>query len=248
MRRSTLARAVPALVTAGLVAALVLGAGSLRALSGVDDAVQQPSAQGSTATSDPVIDLDLGPVGSDEVADCITPDFSDDPSTVDVLYGVQQRHLAGSNPVLVLRNVSGDLRLCDAFGGDSPATAPVPSATAGRPVAFLSTGRSSWQCAGTTQVLDRFERSMWLSVSPAVATVQQRYWIDGRPGRWFRTSAYDGYVHLQSWIDGPRPASTKYAEQFRVLDGSGADVRQTALPTRQSRLPGCSSGGSAEIG
>ena len=85
-------------------------------------------------------------------------------------------------------------------------------------------------------------------MSPVVAKVQQRFWVDGVAGPWFETTAQDGYAHLQSWLKGPEPAGTHYAEQFRVLDAGGADVPQDALPTRRSALTGCSAGGSAQIG
>jgi hypothetical protein len=239
-------RIVPVLGVAVLVAALVLGIGSLRTRTGGGDEPRPGAIAQSSAES--TIDLDLGPTTADDVATCLATDFATDASGVDVLYGVRQRRLGGSSPVLVLRNAAGEMRLCDQFGGDSPAQAPVPTASADRPVAFVSNGRSQWSCTGTTRVLERFQKSTWLAVSPEVARVQQRYWVDGVPGRWFESHARHGFVHLQTWVEGPQPATTKYAEQYRVLDESGDDVRQTALPTRRSALPGCSAGGSAEIG
>lgn len=183
----------------------------------------------------------------DDLANCLDGHFAT-AARVDILYGVQQRRLGGRSPVLVLRNVAGDIRLCDQFGSDNPSQAPLPAATANRPVTFLSTGRSAWTCAGSTRVLDRFEKSTWLVVSADVARVQQRYWVGDVPGPWFESRAQNGYVHLQTWLEGPEPASTKYGEQFRVLDASGNDVRQTALPTRASTLHGCGAVGSAQIG
>ncbi len=245
--RDPISRAVPVLGVVVLVAALVLGLGSLRSLTGSDDTSERPGAIAQTST-EPATDLDLGPTTADDVATCLAPGFATAASEVEVLYGVRQRRLGGSSPVLVLRNTDGEMRLCDQFGGDSPAQAPVPKASADRPVAFLSNGRSRWSCAGSTQVLDRFQKSTWLAVSPEVASVRQRYWVDGVPGKWFESHAQHGFVHLQTWLEGPQPATAKYAEQFRVLDESGDDVRQTALPTRRSNLPGCTAGGSAEIG
>jgi hypothetical protein len=242
-------RVVPVVATVVVVAALVLGFGALRSLSGTDDPTPPTTAPAAASSpSEATTDLDAGATTADDVTACLTPDFATDSSQVTVLYGVQQHRLGGQVPVLVLRNAAGDLRLCDQFGGDSPSQAPVPAASSSRPVAFLSTGHSDWACAGTSRVLDRFQKSTWLVVSPDVATVEQRLWVDDVPGPWFTTRAQHGYAHLQAWLKGPEPAGTKYAEQFRVLDASGGAVRQTSLPTRRSVLPGCSAGGSAQIG
>lgn len=240
-------RVVPVLGIVVLVAAVVLGVGSLRATTGSDPGAERPGAVVQTST-EPVTDLDLGPTTPDDVTACLASGFATGPAEVEVLYGVRQRRLGGSSPVLVLRNAAGSIRLCDQFGGDSPSQAPVPTASAEDPVVFLSNGRAQWSCADSTRVLDRLQKSTWLGVSPAVATVQQRYWVDGVPGRWFQTHARHGFVHLQSWLEGPQPATVKLAEQYRVLDKQGDAVRQSALPTRRSHLPGCSAGGSAEIG
>lgn len=249
--KEAIARTVPVLGVVVLVAAIAVGLGSLRSITRSGDGPRSPGVLAqSSAGSSPgsVTDLDLGPTTAEDVAACLTPDFAGDPSNVDVLYGVRQRRLGGSSPVLVLRAAAGGLRLCDQFGGDSPAQAPVPRASADQPVVFVSNGRARWSCAGSTQTLERFQKSTWLAVAPDVATVQQRFWVDGEPGRWFRSHAHDGLVHLQTWLEGPEPATTRYAEQYRVLDKSGDVVRQTALPTRRATLPGCSAGGSAEIG
>ena len=245
--RKLVHRVLPVLGAAVLVAALVLGAGYLKALSLHHDPAASPVA--AVPTDDAaVMVVDGGTVARADVAACLTAGFATDTSRVEVLYGVRQLRLGGSNPVLVLRNAAGDVRLCDQFGPDSPSQSPLPTASPTEPVTFLSAGRSSWTCAGTSQVLDRFEQSTWLVVSPAVAKVQQRFWVDGVAGPWFETAAQDGYVHLQSWVKGPEPAGTTYAEQFRVLDADGVDVQQDALPTRPGALVGCSTGGSAQIG
>ena len=243
--RKLVHRALPVVGAAALVAALVLGAGYLKALS-LHTAPAPVAAVPSDDASVRVIDD--GTVSQADVTACLTAGFAADASQVDVLYGVRQLRLGGSNPVLVLRNAAGDVRLCDRFGPDSPSQSPLPAASPTQPVTFLSSGRSSWTCAGTSQVLDRFEQSTWLVVSPTVATVQQRFWVDGVAGPWFETAAQSGYAHLQSWLEGPEPAATRYAEQFRVLDADGVDVPQDALPTRPSALAGCSAGGSAQIG
>jgi hypothetical protein len=242
-------RAMPLVSVVALVALLVLGASSLRALTDtVDGSDQRPGPIAAHSAADSANALDLGATTADDVVGCLTPGFSTDPSEVDVLYGVQQRRLGGSNPVLVLRNPAGDIRLCDQFGGDSPSEAPLPTASPEDPVVFLSSGRAEWSCQGTSKVLDHFQKSTWLAVSPDVVTVRQRYWVDGSPGRWFDTQVQHGYAHLQTWVEGPMPAGTKFAEEYRVLDAAGNDVRQTALPTQRTPLPGCTTGGTAQIG
>jgi hypothetical protein len=243
--RDKIRRAVPVVSIVTMVAALVLGAGALRAVT--DDVVDEPRSGAFAASSDGTDALDLGPTTSDDVVACLAPDFAVDPQEVDVLYGVQQRRLGGTNAVLVLRNAVGDIRLCDQFGGDRPSQAPLPTASPETPVEFLSNGRAEWSCTGTT--LERFLKSTWLVVSPDVATVRQRYLVDGEPGRWFDTEVQNGYAHLQSWIKGPHPAGATYAEEFRVLDESGDAVRQDVLPTEPTALAGCpAEGGSPEIG
>jgi hypothetical protein len=238
-------RLLPVVGVAALVAALVLGAGSLRALSGGDGPRPQVAADLSTSASTTgVTELDQGPTDADDLAACTTPDFSPEGTDPEVLYGVRQLRLDGSSAVLVLRNAEGDVRLCDRFGTDAPAQAPLPTPTAEEPVAFLSNGRAAWTCDGTR--LRRFEQSTWLVVSPDVATVRERFWVAGVPGPWFETRAHGGYAHLQTWLQGPGPRST-YAQQFQVLDADGTAVPQTALPTGKQPLPGCR-GGSVEIG
>jgi hypothetical protein len=244
-------RILPVISIAVLVAALVLGAGSLKSLltsPGAEQGGGVAATPPSVAEDPSLIDLDLGDTSSDDVVACLTPAFATDVDSVDVLYGVRQHRLGGRSSVLVLRNADGDIRLCDQFGGDSPSQAPLPSATSSRPVAFLSNGRTAWTCAGTTRVLQKLEQSTWLVVSPDVATVQQRYWVGGVAGPWFQTRAQGGYAHLQTWLEGPEPAGTTYAQQFRVLDADGNDVAQQALPTGRSKLSGCTAGGSAQIG
>jgi len=239
-------RVLPVVSIAALVGGLVLSAGFLKSLT-TDTGPTTPRATAVLASSDDsVIDLDLG--ATDDLTSCLSPDFASDASSVTVLYGVQQRRLDGEGPVLVLRNAAGDLRLCDASGPDSPAESPLPTASPETPVAFLSTGRSAWTCAGSSRTLDRFEQTTWLATSPAVATVGERYWVDGTPGPWFETSAVGGYAHLQTWLEGPEPAGTVFAQQYRVLDADRHVVRQSALPTTRAALPGCSRTGSAQIG
>ena len=242
-------RLLPVVGVAMLVAALVLGAGALKALSDNDGPTRKVAADSSTTTAPftaqgDVTELDLGPTDADDLAACTTPDFTPEGTDPEVLYGVRQLRLGRTSAVLELRNAEGDVRLCDRIGTDAPAQAPLPTPTAAEPVAFLSNGHAAWTCDGTR--LRRFEQSTWLVVSPDVATVRERFWVAGVPGPWFETRAHGGYAHLQTWLQGPEPRST-YAQQFRVLDADGAAVPQTALPTGRQPLPGCR-GGSVEIG
>ena len=194
----------------------------------------------------PAVDIDLGQVDSPSlVRRCLDGGFADDPAQVEVLYGVQQRRDTGSGPVFVLRNRAGVQRLCDRLGADRPSQSPLPTLSARRPVAYLSNGRSVWHCVDDSRVLRRFTMTAWLLVAPQVASVQQRYYVSGRPGRWFSTRPQSGFVHLQSWLTGPQPAGASYLVQYRVLDTRGAVLPQRVLPTSQP-LPGCASG-SAEI-
>jgi hypothetical protein len=238
-------RLLPVVGVVVLVAALVLGAGSLKALSGSDGASPNVTADPSTTASPAeVTHLDRGPTDADDVAGCTTPHFAPEGTDPEVLYGVRQLRFHGTSAVLVLRNAEGEVRLCDRFGTDAPAQAPLPTPTAEEPVAFVSNGRAAWTCDGTR--LRRFEQSTWLVVSPDVATVRERFWVAGVPGPWFETRAHGGYAHLQTWLQGPEPRST-YAQQFQVLDADGNSVPQTALPTHEQPLSGCR-GGSVEIG
>lgn len=230
--------AAVALVVAGVAAAALTGAGP--------EPTEPASGPVGTVASNPVLDLD-GPILSDEVAraSCLPDDFAGDPASVDVLYAVRQQSQHGAGPVVVLRQPDGELRLCDVEGPDAPAQAPVPEATTSHPVAFLTNGRASWDCSGRT--VDGYTATTWLAVAPAVDRVQQRYWVGGVAGPWFSSRAYDGYVHLQTWLEGPVVEGTALAVQQRVLDADGARVAQTALPTRAVALTGCR-GADAQIG
>jgi hypothetical protein len=241
-------RRVVVVVTALAVAALVVGLSVVRLLA-PDSAHRTPAAQladGPTTGGAASIQLDVGSPGSGAVADCLGRGFATDPADVTVLYGVQQRTVSGEVPVLVLRNAAGELRLCDGFGPDSPAQVPVPTATAQRPVAFLSNGRRDWDCAPGSRDLRGFTITEWLSVAPQVDTVQLRFVVDGVAGPWFVTAAHDGVVHLTGWLHGPQPPSARVLVQHRILDAAGDPVAQRALPASQ-RLSGCA-GGSAQIG
>jgi hypothetical protein len=248
-------RVLPVFAAVVAVVAVVLGFSVLRTLSddrSAGDTGGDVAAAG--ATGSPVrqdvsdeVDLDQGAVDPADVDACLVPDFASSAADVDVLYGQRQSTEGGVAPVLVLRNAAGDLRLCDAEGGDAPAEAPLPAPTPAEPVVFLSNGHSRWSCTDG-KVLQGYRDTTWLAVAPEVATVQQRYWVDGVPGPWFTTSARDGYAHLQSWLTGPEPSGTRYAVEYRVRDADGGTVAQSALPTGKDRLPGCSGDGDAEIG
>jgi hypothetical protein len=239
-----------ALVAAAVAAAVLLTVGvtaSLGHRSGGPDTATQASA-GTTGTAPPVrsvVDLDQGPVTDPaDVAACLAPDFATDPAEVAVVYSQRQLAPAGTTPVLVLRNRAGELRLCDVFGGDHPASAPPGRATAKHLVAFFSNGRRDWHCAGHT--LQRFVLSEWLSVGDPVHTVRLRFVVDGKPGPWFRTAAHGGLVHVQAWLDGPVHPGGTVRLQHRVLAADGTPVARSVLPHSQ-RLPGCE-GGDVQIG
>jgi hypothetical protein len=240
-------RALPVLIVVVLVAALLLGVNALHGHG--RDAGTAAAGPQSTLSASAATDLDQAPVSDADVAACLTPSFATEVADVDLLYGEVQSTPSGQAPVLVLRNTAGDLRLCDAFGGDAPAVAPLPRPSTSEPVVFLSTGRSSWQCTGPAKKgLQGYQSTTWLAVAPAVHTVEQRFFVDDTPGPWFTTQARGGYAHLHTWVEGPQPAGTTYAGQWRVLDAEGHVVQQSALPTAKATLPGCTGVGSAEIG
>ena len=248
---SVVNRALPVLIAAVLVAALLLGFDNLH--RSTTDTGPGSSAAGQTtgrsSAGPDTADLDRGAVSDADVATCLAPDFATAVADVDPLYGEVQSTPSGEEPVLVLRNQAGDLRLCDAFGGDSPAVAPLPTPSVTDPVAFLSTGRASWQCTGDDRLaLGGYQSTSWLAVAPTVHTIEQRYVVDGSPGEWFSTTPRGGYAHLHTWIDGPLPAGTTYAVQWRVLDADGHPVQQSTLPTARTGLSGCTAAGSAQIG
>lgn len=248
-RRGTVA------ATAAGVATLLLG-GGLTSLVWHGHATRPaagPATPGHHRTSGAPVptstSADLGPVTDPaEVKDCLAPGFATDTADVAVVYGVTQKTPDGSSPVLVLRNATGQTRLCDLFGGDYPAMSPLPQADADHPVVFYSTGRRDWTCEQDTHALKRFTVTEWLSVADPVASVRLRFVVGGTPGDWVTTDARDGFVHLQAWLDGPVRHGTSLAMQQQVLDHQGNLVSHTVLP-RTQRLPGCGPGsGSATIG
>ena len=238
--------------SAVLVAALVLGAGSLKALS--RQRRPEPDARRRTGRRPPPPTgghrprprPDRPPTTSPPASPPASPPTAPGP---EVLYGVRQHRLGGSSAVLVLRNAAGDVRLCDQFGADAPSQAPLPTPRpqrAGRvPLhrprppgpATAPPGPRPLRAVHLAGGLPR-RRDGPSSGSGSTAS----------PGPWFETRAHGGYAHLQTWLAGPRARGTTYAEQFRVLDADGTAVPQTALPTGSSALPGCRAGGSAQIG
>ncbi len=243
-------RAVSGVATVAMVVALVIGAAWLMRLN---RGGPEPSADSVTAAApgatvegpsldDAQVTLDLGAVSETALAMCQgSPDAT-------VLFSSRQATDTSPADVMVVRDPDGEVRLCDGFGGDVPAEAPLPVATEANPVVFLANGRSSWSCQGTDRVLERFRQSTWLAVAPEVDTVAERIFVDGVPGPWFTTTASGGYAHLQAWLVGPQPASTTYEVEYRVLDADGTVVRQSALPSDRAPLTGCTAEGSAEIG
>ncbi|QNN54068.1 hypothetical protein [Nocardioides mesophilus] len=252
-------RTVLVLLAALAVGAVLLG-GTLLLQPGEGRDGARPEASGGPASAAPTgssgtgpaaaaegsIDLDLGLADAAAVTGCLDglAGFATDPTAVQVRYGMQQRSATGSTPVLVLENADGDLLLCDAFGSDRPAQLPVPAASEDRPVAFLSSGRSAWDCDG--DAVTGYTSSTWLAVSGAVARVEQRYVVDGAAGPWFTTAPHDGIAHLQTWL-GPQPAGTALEVESRVLDAAGDPVPQSTLPAGPAPLTGCA-GGDAQIG
>ncbi len=235
-RRTSQGVAVVAAAALG-VAVAVVGVSALRD-SGSGTATAGPAAE-PTVLGDELLVLDRGVVSDvDAVRSCATKAFAG-PRPVEVMYGVRQLDADSEAPVVVLRNAAGELRLCDAAGPDSPAQAPVPSASEAEPVVFLG-ARAAWDC--TRARLDRYSAATWLAVDDQVATVRQRLWVDGEPGPWFTTEAVNGFAHVAAWEDGPLPKGTELAAQYDVLDADGGAVAQDALPVDPEPVGWCEDG------
>lgn len=233
-----------AVVAAVLAVAVVVTGASALSLTGRDPD-PTPAQQASAPTQDPTVDLDQGEPTAADVEACVSGDFAPDASSVEVLYGVRQQSPDGDVPVLLLRNAAGDLRFCDLAGPDAPAQLPLPETSADEPVVFLTNGRRSWDCTG--RQVEGYTATTWLAAGPEVATLQQRYWQDGKPGPWFTTEARGGYAHLQTWVTGPLPEQAQLGVQTQALDADGRTVSWSALPRGRQPLPGCV-GGDAQIG
>lgn len=235
---SSAARRHTGAVVAVVLAVTVVVAGAASLARSGSEPRPAPAAPAAPAP-DPVVDLDRGPVTDADVQACSSGGFAGS-GGVEVLYGVRQRSADGDVPVLVLRNDAGDLRLCDVAGPDSPAQLPLPEASTTEPVVFLSNGRKSWDCDGTT--VQRYSATTWLAVTPEVSTVQERFWTDGQAGPWFTTTAQGGYAHLQTWLDGPLAEGTELAVQTRALDADGRPVARSGLAPGRQPLAGCTDG------
>jgi len=236
-RRPSQGVAVVAAAALG-VALAVVGVTALRDAGEPETTTSGPAAE-PTVLGDELLVLDRGNVADDAAVEaCSTGEFAgDDP--VEVLYGVRQLAADSEGPVVVLRNATGELRLCDAAGPDSPSQAPVPSASDAEPVVFLN-ARAAWDC--TRSRLDRYTAATWLVLDDRVATVRQRLWVDGEPGPWFTTDAVNGFAHVAAWEDGPLPEGTELAAQYAVLDADGGTVAQDALPVEPAEVGWCEDG------
>jgi hypothetical protein len=237
-------RHLGAVVAAVLAVGVVVTGASALSLAGPDPD-PAPAQLATAPPQDPAVDLDQGDATEADVEACVSGGFAPDASSVEVLYGVRQQSPGGDVPVLLLRNAAGDLRFCDLAGPDAPAQLPLPEASADEPVVFLTNGRKSWDCTGAQ--VEGYTATTWLAVGPEVATVQERYWQDGKPGPWFTTEARGGYAHLQTWVTGPLPAQAQLGVQTQALDADGRPVNRSALPRGRQALPGCA-GGDAQIG
>lgn len=237
-------RHLGAVVAAVLAVAVVVTGASALSLAG-PDSVPAPTRPATTPPQDPTVALDQGDATEADVEACVSGGFASEAASVEVLYGVRQQSPDGDVPVLLLRNAAGDLRFCDLAGPDAPAQLPLPETTEDEPVVFLTNGRRSWDCTG--RQVEGYTATTWLAVGPEVATVQERYWQDGKPGPWFTTSARGGYAHMQTWVTGPLPEQAQLGVQTRALDAHGHPVNQGALPRGRQPLAGCD-GGDAQIG
>lgn len=236
-RRPSQGVAVAAAAALG-VAVAVVGVTALRDAGDPDTIASGPAAE-PTVLGEDLLVLDRGSVTDiDAVRACATKKFAGE-RPVEVLYGVRQLSADGEGPVVVLRNVEGELRLCDDAGPDSPSQFPLPSASEAQPVASLN-ARAAWDCTGAT--LDRYTATIWLVVDDQVDTVRQRLWVDGEPGPWFTTEAVGGFAHVSAWEDGPLPEGTELAAQYEVLDADGGAVAQDALPVEPAEVGWCEDG------
>jgi hypothetical protein len=247
-RRLLPAVTVAAAVGIAAVVPLFLAFGPTNPFGSGDHAVRRPLPSHTAVTlgGEGTVELDLGLPTLESLRSCLSPGFATTRIDVTVLYAMQQQTRDGEAPALLLRNRAGDVRMCDIDGIDSPGEAPVPLPDAGQPVTFVGTGRSTWTC--DDELTSRFLATQWLAVASEVADVRVRYHVDGTPGPWFVTKRAGGYVHLQAWIDGPDPADTRYAVEYRVLDTDGNAVPQDVLPTRPTSITGCPAGSTTMIG
>ncbi|HSV39442.1 MAG TPA: hypothetical protein VLI04_11850 [Nocardioidaceae bacterium] len=210
------------------------------------DGNQGPSAGLAASSGADVNELDVpgGEVTEDDIRACLTRPFARSLTEVSVLYSSMQLVEGGEVPVLILRNTSDELRLCDVNGGDHPSVAPIEYADEGTPVRYLSNGRMTWDCDGTK--LSGFNVTQWYSVAPVVARAELRFIIDGTTGPWFSARAQGGFVHVHGWL-GEQNDGAKVQLESRVLDENGAVVAQSEVPTDPQPVMDCD-GRSIQIG
>ncbi len=231
-----------AIVAALSVAAVVVGIVAVGSPS--EDGAPPRSSTPSAGSSDPVIEVDRGNVDPAALAACADATFAADPAEAEVLYGVGQLGQDGDAPALVLRNPAGEVRVCDAAETGPPAVEPLPRASEDQPVAFLTNGSASWDCAG--DVLSGYQTTTWLLVHDGIDTVQQRFVVDGTAGPWFSAAVRGGIAHLPAWL-GPQTEGAEIVTEQRVLDPDGGVVPQDVWPRRQP-LVSCPDGASTDDG
>ncbi|HET7735923.1 MAG TPA: hypothetical protein VFK52_08125 [Nocardioidaceae bacterium] len=203
----------------------------------VTEAETPAAGLSSSPTPDAVTPLDVDDqVTDDQIRSCLTRGFAPSLADVDVLYSTIQKTETGTAPVMILRNADGDLRLCDANGGDYPSQLPITYADSDTPIRHLTNGRMGWNCEG--QAIEEFTVTRWFSVAPAVDRVELRFVVDGAAGRWFSAKAEDGFVHVHGWLNQQQAEAAVHL-QVRVLDAQGDDVPQTELATTPQPVMAC---------
>jgi hypothetical protein len=191
----------------------------------------------SSPTPEVVTALDVdGEVTDDQIRSCLTRGFAPSLADVEVLYSTIQKSETGTSPVLILRNADGDLRLCDANGGDYPSQLPITYADATTPIRHLTNGRMGWNCEGTT--IESFTVTRWFSVAPVVDRVELRFVVDGDAGAWFSAKAEDGFVHVHGWLNQQQAEAAVHL-QVRVLDAEDNNVPQAEIATAPQPVMAC---------
>ena len=191
----------------------------------------------ASPTPDTVTALDVdGEVTDDQIRGCLTRGFAPSLADVEVLYSTIQKTETGTSPVMVLRNSEGDLRLCDANGGDYPSQLPIEYADAAHPIRHLTNGRMGWDCNGSQ--LNAFNVTRWFSVAPGVDRVELRFVVDAAAGPWFSAKAEDGFVHVHGWLN-QQQADAAVHLQVRVLDAEGGNVPQAEIATAPQPVMSC---------
>ena len=198
---------------------------------------ESPRADLAASPSADVRSIDVsGEVTEADIAACLSRPFALSVDDVTVLYSTVQQVEDGTSPVMVLRNESGELRLCDSFGGDAPSVAPIEYADAKHPVQYLSNGRMAWRCDGTK--LTAFRVTHWYSVDDVVDRAELRFIIDGVEGPWFSAQPENGFVHVHGWLSEQQDGA-KVQVQSRLLDAQGGTVAQSKVPTTPQPVNDC---------